>query len=65
MRRLRLWRTFKYEEVYLHAYDSVSHAIARIGHYLTLYNSRRPHSQLNDRTPDEAYFTAVRPALVA
>jgi putative transposase len=52
----RLWRTLKYEEVYLHAYDSVSAATTGIGRYLTLYNSRRPHSSLTDRTPDEAYF---------
>ena len=52
----RLWRSLKYEEVYLHAYDSVSAATAGIGRYLTLYNTRRPHSSLADRTPDEAYF---------
>jgi putative transposase len=52
----RLWRTLKYEEVYLHAYDSVSAATAGIGKYLTLYNTRRPHSSLTDRTPDDAYF---------
>jgi len=52
----RLWRTLKYEEVYLHAYDSVSAARTGIDRYLTLYNSRRPHSSLADQTPDEAYF---------
>ena len=52
----RLWRSLKYEEVYLHAYDSVPAATAGIGRYLTLYNTRRPHSSLADRTPDEAYF---------
>jgi putative transposase len=52
----RLWRTLKYEDVYLHAYDSVSGATTGIGRYLTLYNTRRPHSSLTDRTPDEAYF---------
>lgn len=52
----RLWRSLKYEEVYLHGYDSVSAATAGIGRYLTLYNTRRPHSSLADRTPDEAYF---------
>jgi putative transposase len=52
----RFWRTLKYEEVYLHAYDSVSDARTRIGRYLTLYNTRRPHSSLADRTPEEAYF---------
>lgn len=53
----RLWRSIKYEEVYLHAYASVSEARAGIGRYLTQYNTARPHSSLGDRTPDEAYFT--------
>jgi putative transposase len=52
----RLWRTIKYEEVYLHAYDTVSAATAGLTRYLTLYNTRRPHSSLADHTPDEAYF---------
>jgi putative transposase len=52
----RLWRTVKYEEVYLRAYDSVSDARASIGRYLDLYNRRRPHSSLDERTPDQAYF---------
>ncbi len=52
----RLWRSLEYEEVYLHAYDSVSAATAGIGRYFTLYNNRRPHSSLTDRTPDDAYF---------
>ncbi len=52
----RLWRSVKYEEVYLHAYDSVSAARTGIGRYLDLYNRRRPHSSLDDRTPDQAYF---------
>jgi putative transposase len=51
----RLWRTIKYEEVYLHAYDSVSAARAGIGRYLDLYNRRRPHSSLDGMTPDAAY----------
>ncbi len=55
----RLWRTIKYEEVYLHAYASVSEARAGIGRYLTQYNTARPHSSLADRTPDEAYFTPL------
>ncbi len=53
----RLWRSVKYEEVYLHAYDSVSAARDGIGSYLALYNRRRPHSALDGRTPDDAYFT--------
>jgi putative transposase len=52
----RLWRSLKYEEIYLHGYDSVSAATAGIGCCLTLYHSRRPHSSLIDRTLDEAYF---------
>ena len=52
----RLWRTIKYEEVYLRAYDSVSEARASLGRYLDLYNRRRPHSSLDDMTPDQAYF---------
>ena len=52
----RLWRSVKYEEVYLHAYDSVSGARAGIGRYLDLYNRRRPHSSLDDKTPNQAYF---------
>jgi len=52
----RLWRSVKYEEVYLRAYDSVSEARASIARYLAFYNERRPHSSLDARTPDEAYF---------
>ena len=46
----------KYEEVYLRAYDSVGEARASIGRYLDFYNRRRPHSSLDRRTPDQAYF---------
>jgi CBS domain/Integrase core domain len=49
----RLWRSIKYEEVYLRAYDSVSHARASPGHYLDFYNSRRPYSSLHGMTPDQ------------
>jgi putative transposase len=56
----RLWRTIKYEEVYLRAYASVSEARASLGRYIEgFYNTRRPHSSLDRRTPDEAYFTAL------
>jgi putative transposase len=55
----RLWRSLKYEEVYLHGYDSVSAATAGIGRYFTLYNTRRPHSSLTDRTPDDVYFASL------
>jgi putative transposase len=53
----RLWRTIKYEEVYLHAYDSVADARTSLSQYLSFYNARRPHSSLDRRTPDQAYFT--------
>jgi putative transposase len=55
----RLWRSVKYEEVYLRAYDSVSEARASIGRYLHFYNGRRPHSSLDGTTPDQAYFTPL------
>jgi len=52
----RLWRSVKYEEVYLRAYDSVGEARASIGRYLDFYNRKRPHSSRDARTPDRAYF---------
>jgi len=52
----RLWRSVKYEEVYLRAYETVSHARTSIGRYLSFYNSRRPHSSLDRQTPDAVYF---------
>jgi putative transposase len=52
----RLWRTVKYEEVYLRAYDSVSEARASLGRYLAFYNAGRPHSSLGARTPEQAYL---------
>jgi len=55
----RLWRSVKYEEVYLRAYDSVAEARACLGRYLSFYNTRRPHSSLDARTPDHAYFNHV------
>ncbi|MGK8198476.1 IS3 family transposase [Burkholderia cepacia] len=58
----RVWRSIKYEEVYLKAYESVSHARRSIGEYIDLYNRKRPHSSLKDQTPDEAYF-ATLPAI--
>ena len=57
----RLWRTIKYEEVYLRAYADVPEARAAIGKYLTFYNSKRPHSSLDRQTPDQAYFNALQP----
>jgi putative transposase len=55
----RLWRSVKYEEVYLRAYDSVGDARGSIGRYLTFYNSKRPHSSLDEATPDQAYFAPL------
>jgi putative transposase len=55
----RLWRSIKYEEVYLHAYESVSQAKAGIARYIDFYNRARPHSSLDKRTPDEFYFATL------
>ncbi len=55
----RLWRSIKYEEVYLKAYNTVSEAQASIASYLTFYNGRRPHSSLDRQTPDQAYFNRL------
>jgi putative transposase len=55
----RLWRSVKYEEVYLRAYDSVSEARASIRRYFDFYNRRRPHSSLDATTPDHAYFSLL------
>lgn len=59
----RLWKSVKYEEVYLRAYETVSHARALIGRYLDFYNGRRPHSRLGGKTPDQTYFN--QPLLAA
>lgn len=57
----RLWRSVKYEEVYLRAYASVSEARASIGRYLGFYNTKRPHSSLDGQTPDRAYLNQPTP----
>jgi putative transposase len=54
----RLWRSVKYEEVYLKAYDSVTEARRSIGTYLDFYNRRRPHSSLDGVPPDRFYFNS-------
>jgi putative transposase len=54
----RLWKSVKYEEVYLHAYDSVSEAHQGLARYFTFYNQARPHRALDGRTPDMVYFGA-------
>ena len=55
----RLWRSVKYERVYLRAYDSVSAARADIADYLAWYNAHRGHSSLAALTPDERYFASL------
>ena len=55
----RLWRSVKYERVYLKAYDSVSAARADIADYLTWHNTHRPHSSLNRVTPHEKYLAVL------
>ena len=57
----RLWRTVKYEEVYLRAYAGVAEARASIGRYLDFYNGKRPHSSLGGKTPDQAYINPATP----
>ena len=52
----RLWRSLKYEHVYLHAYASVAEARSQIGGYLEFFNAARPHSSLKGQTPDQVYF---------
>ena len=61
----RFWKSIKYEEVYLHAYDSVSAAKAGIERYVRFYNSRRPHKALDRRTPDTVYFNSLPLAAAA
>ena len=56
----RLWQSVKYEEVYLHAYDSVSAARAGICRYIDFYNARRPHRAHGGQTPDMVYFKRCR-----
>jgi putative transposase len=55
----RLWRSVKYEEVYLKSYVSLVDAHAQLDTYFRFYNQRRPHSSLNDRTPEQAYRTSI------
>ena len=55
----RLWRSVKYEEIYLNAYGNISEARASIGRYMIFYNGRRPHSSLDRKTPDQAYFNRL------
>ena len=61
----RLWKSVKYEEVYLHGYDTVSVARQALNRYFDFYNRRRPHSTLDGNTPDTAYFNLSKPPLAA
>ena len=61
----RLWKSVKYEEVYLKAYDSVSIAKAGLGQYLAFYNTRRPHQSFDGVTPDEIYFGGLAQVRIA
>jgi len=55
----RLWRSVKYEELYLHAYNSVSDVRAGLSRYFHFFNQRRPHAAASRRTPDNVFFTAL------
>ena len=55
----RVLRSLKYEEVYLHAYETVSAAREGIGRYISFYNTRRPHSSHQAQTPDVVYFASL------
>lgn len=61
----RVWKSVKYEEVYLKAYANVPEARASIGKYLDFYNGKRPHQSLGRHTPDQAYFRSLQPIPVA
>jgi putative transposase len=54
----RLWRSLKYEEVYLHEYETVAEAVSGLGRYFAFYNEERPHQALDYRTPAETYGVA-------
>ena len=54
-----MWKSVKYEQVYLHAYENVAEAKAGLGKYFTYYNARRPHSSLDGQTPDTIYFSKL------
>jgi putative transposase len=61
----RLWKSIKYEEVYLHAYETVSAAPQGLERYLTFYNQTRPHRALDGKTPEQVYGDNLTTRLTA
>jgi len=61
----RLWRSVKYEDIYLRAYETPAELRAGLARYFKFYNTRRRHSALDRRTPDAVYFAQVTPAVAA
>jgi len=61
----RLWKSIKYEEVYLHAYDTVNAAHQGLAHYLPFYNQTRPHRALDGQKPDQVYYAHLTTQLTA
>jgi putative transposase len=61
----RLWKSIKYEEVYLHAYDTVASARSGLARYIAFFNTRRPHTALDRCTPDTVYFQSLPLAAAA
>lgn len=55
----RLWRTVKYEDIYLHGYETITAARNGLKRYFAFYNGRRPHSALGAATPERAYFDSL------
>jgi hypothetical protein len=58
-----LWRSLKYEEIYLHAYATVAEAKAGIGAWLDFYNTERQHQSLSYRTPQQIYQESAQPPI--
>jgi putative transposase len=61
----RLWKTVKYEDIYLRAYDSASAVRTGLNRYFSFYNSYRPHSSLDGQTPDQVYFDGLSQTVAA
>jgi len=61
----RIWRTIKYEEVYLRAYESVHEARTSLGKYIAFYNQTRPHSSLKGKTPHQVHLNRLPETLAA